>query len=87
MNKKIFAIKDKKSNYLEIFTAPNELVAIRDFSSTCTKPETPLYLYPSDYCLACLGDWNLESGMITACEPKVIAEAEQYAPQPKGSEK
>lgn len=79
MNKKIFAIKDKKNAFLELYTAPNELVAIRDFSHTCANKDTPLSQYPEDYCLMTLGEWNIESGIITPCEPKVIAEAAQYA--------
>lgn len=81
---KLFAIKDKKSNYMNIYEMPNEGYAVRDFGKNCLQPAPEgrtnmMHDFPADYCLVCLGEFDNETGKITALdEPKVIAEASQY---------
>lgn len=89
MKKMLFAIKDKKSGYAQIYEMPNEGVAVRDFGQNCLRPAPEgrvnmMHDYPEDYCLVVFGEFDHDSGKITVFdEPKVIAEASQYKPANK----
>lgn len=81
---KLFAIKDKKAEYGNIYEMQNEGVAVRDFGQTVMRPAPDgrvnmLHDYPDDYCLVVIGEFNHQTGKITCYdEPKTIAEANQY---------
>lgn len=82
---KLFCIKDKKSDFGNIYEMPNEGVAVRDFGQTVMRPAPDgrvnmLADYPDDYCLCVVGEYDHTTGKITCYdEPKIIAEANQYA--------
>lgn len=83
MKTKLFAIKDKKMEFGNLYEMPNEGVAVRDFGQTCMRKAPDgqtnmLNQFPEDYCLCVIGEYDHETGVITICEPKVIAEASQY---------
>lgn len=84
MKTKLFTIKDKKSEFSAIYEMPNEGAAVRDFGQNVMRPAPEgrvnmMHDYPEDYCLVVLGEYEHETGKITAYdEPKVIAEASQY---------
>lgn len=81
----LVAIKDKKAEISNIYEMQNEGVAVRDFGQTVMRPAPDgrvnmLKDYPADYCLVVLGEFDHSTGKITPLdEPKVIAEASQYA--------
>lgn len=81
---KLVCIKDKKSDFGNIYEMPNEGVAVRDFGQTCLRPAPDgrvnmFHDFPDDYCLAVVGEFDHETGKITVYdEPKIIAEASQY---------
>lgn len=83
MNKKIFAIKDVKSGFGNLYIEQNELVALRNFSQVCTDPKTQIYEFPEDFSLYCLGVFDGETGEIIASEPVKVAEAISYVPKVK----
>ena len=81
----LVAIKDKKSEIGNVYEMQNEGVAVRDFGQTVMRPAPDgrvnmLKDFPEDYCLVVLGEYDHATGKITSLEePKVIAEASQYA--------
>lgn len=84
MTTKLFVIKDKKSEFGQIYEMPNEGAAVRDFGQNVSRPAPEgrvnmMHDFPNDYCLCVIGEYNHTTGKITAYdEPKVIAEANQY---------
>lgn len=83
MKTKLFAIKDKKSTFGTIFEMVNEGAAVRDFGQNVMRPAPEgrvnmMHDFPEDYALAVIGEYDNETGVITPCEPKIIAEASQY---------
>lgn len=81
MIKKLYTVYDKKAqNCLGIFPANNDLVAIRDFSQTCSYKDEKNMInkFPEDYNLLCLGEFDEETGVITN-QIRTIAEAVEYA--------
>lgn len=82
MNKNLYSIYDKKAGAcLGIFECPNDLVALRDFSQTCSyKPEKDINRiaqYAEDYELLRLGKYNTATGEIEA-DKQVLASATDY---------
>ena len=78
MIKKFFAVYDKKAkNDLGIFTMPNDLVAMRDFSQACNNEQSQIKKFPEDFALMCLGTIDTET-MTIQSNPKIIAEAKDY---------
>lgn len=81
----LVAIKDKKAEIGNVYEMQNEGVAVRDFGQTVMRPAPDgrvnmLKDFPNDYCLVVLGEFDHATGKIVALdEPKVIAEANQYA--------
>lgn len=81
---KLFTIKDKKSEFGNIYEAPNEGAAVREFGQNVLQPAPEgrhnlLNEFPNDFCLCVVGEYDHKTGKITAYdEPKVIAEASQY---------
>lgn len=84
MKTKLFVIKDKKSEFGQIYEMPNEGAAVRDFGQNVMRPapegrNNMLHDFPNDFCLCVIGEYDHKTGKIEAYEePKVIAEASQY---------
>ncbi len=66
MKNYVFSTYDSKS---EIFHTPMFLKtraeAIRAFSDEANRPDSAIFKHPGDYTLFCLGEFDLESGLIT----------------------
>jgi hypothetical protein len=87
MKQKLYTIKDNKAGLnMSVWEAPNDLVAIRQFSETINqkdrdgKPANNLGKYPKDFELYSLGLWDNETGIITP-EYTMLQSAETFAEQ------
>ena len=77
---KIFTIKDKKSNFGQLFTEQNQLVALRNFNELCNSKDTMINKYPEDYSLYEIGEYDTETGEVKGYKTlKEIASAESFA--------
>lgn len=63
----IYSIFDSKAEcYLQPFFCPTRAVALRHFSQACNDETTQFYLYPGDFTLFELGDFNEKTGTLNA---------------------
>lgn len=87
MIKQLYSILDKKSEIFSFpFEAPNELVALRHIVTAVKDNQTHLFHHPEDYTLYLLGEFNDETGEISAAkktqdiypdEPEMIIEVSE----------
>lgn len=79
MKHKIYAVHDIKA---EVFNLPyfstNEAVALRIFQGGVNDRTTDLNRNPEDYSLHCLGEYDMETGKITADGPRLVALAATF---------
>lgn len=78
MNAAIFSIYDKKTKtYNRPFYEKNETVALRGFTTEVNRPNqnNTLYLFPEDYAMYKIGEYDDETGKLHAIEPTLICEA------------
>lgn len=78
----IYAFKDKDLGFTEIFSSPNDAIAIRQFTELCNKEGSVFNRYYDKCELWCLGFFNNQSGTITKAETKKLIEGVQcYIPK------
>lgn len=84
---KILSVHDTKAErYGNPFVSPNLAVADRDFALACNETKSPMYLFPNDIELVCVGDFDENTGKITAIKPMIVATAKQYVKKDKKGE-
>lgn len=68
MNKQIIvSVKDNKSEtYNTPFFSPNANIAKRDFASILKNKQSTIAMFPEDYTLVKLGEFDIETGEITS---------------------
>lgn len=63
---KIYAVYDRKAQYyLPPFTARGDAEASRSFTDAVMTSETPISQYPADFDLVRIGEFHLETGVLT----------------------
>lgn len=78
MNKmKLFAIRDFLTGFLAPLMEQNEQVAIRNWVYAVNNAEqSQFFIHPKDYCLYYIGEYDLETGRISALpEPVPVLSA------------
>lgn len=66
---KIFSIRDQKAEAFEnIFLQNTNGQAERYFTSLVNDPKTLIAMYPADYDLYFIGDYDQQTGKIKPCE-------------------
>lgn len=71
----LYAILDTKSNvYGAILTFKNDAVAVRAFTEELVSSDgnSLLAMYPTDYCLFCIGHYDKETGNIVGSSPQLV---------------
>ncbi len=66
MKQFVFAVYDSKSemfNQPMFFKAKGE--AIRAFQDEANRPESAIFKHPGDYTLFLIGDYNIDTGLLT----------------------
>ena len=62
---KIYAIKDCKIGFSNsIFLKTSDELALRDFTILVNQPGTTVQMFPADFELYCVGDYDQNSGVI-----------------------
>lgn len=70
---KLYSIKDVKGAYSEPFTALNDSIAARNVKTLVNGQKGSQYaLYPEDFELWVIGDYDELIGLVTPCEAKCI---------------
>lgn len=73
---KLFSVFDKKAGtYGPVITQANQVIAIRFFERVAKDKESTIFLYPSDFCLHYLGEFDDNTGMIKPVPPTSVCEA------------
>lgn len=62
----IFAIRDAKTGFLAPMVEANDQVAIRNFVHACRNTESLFFTHASDYDLYKIGNYDSETGVISA---------------------
>lgn len=64
----IYAVRDVKVGFQSISVQPNDAAAVRGFESTVINSDSVLSTHSEDFSLFKLGEFDAESGRITALE-------------------
>lgn len=74
---KIYAIRDFLTGFLSPMIEQNDQVAIRNWIYAVNNAEqSQFFIHPQDYCLYRIGEYNTETGVITAyAEPEPVMSA------------
>lgn len=63
---KIYSVYDKKAmTYGPLLVFPQPVFAIRMVEMEVMKGNSPVAMYPADFCIICLGEFDQDSGKIT----------------------
>lgn len=72
---KIYTMRDRKSNlFANPFVSHNDKTAVREFDYICNRPENAHMA--EDVELYSIGDFNVDTGEITAYKPEFIKNGE-----------
>lgn len=72
----IYAVRDVKVGFQSISVQPNDAAAVRGFESTVVNSDSVLFTHSEDFSLFKLGEFDAESGRITALDlPMQLVEA------------
>jgi hypothetical protein len=83
MLKKMYSVFDKKAQiYGTPFVTANENLALRSFSRVANDPTHDICLFPDDFTLVYLGEFDEDTGQITPVpHGQTIATASQFTKQ------
>lgn len=71
----IFAIRDAKTGFLSPTVDMNDPAAIRNFEHAVRNSGSLMNSHPQDYSLFRIGEFDNETGEVSACLPANIADA------------
>ena len=81
----MFAVYDAKAQaYITPWFVPNHGMAIRSFESVLRDDQHAFSMFPEDYSLFFLGEFNDNSGVFELGEPICIARAHELLAKMKG---
>lgn len=77
--KRIYTVYDKKA---QVYTPPmvyfNDGAAMRDFAMQLRRnPDSPLAMFPADYDLLCIADWDERSGKMGTTARRTVTSIDQ----------
>lgn len=80
MKVKLYSIRDKKAS---VYNTPvvfdNDAVAIRAFGDLVTRDkESLISVHPSDFSLCYLGEFDRETGLLSAADVVVLADGDSF---------
>lgn len=65
----VCAAYDKRAEmYQQIITTPSKAYAVRGFMDACRDENSPMYKWPNDFKMVCLGVMNTKTGKINQKE-------------------
>ena len=65
----IYVIKDKKTTYMTPTYDYNDQSAMRSFENACKQTDGIFHANPHDFDLYRIGEFDVDTGRITPCEP------------------
>lgn len=68
----IISVRDNKTGYLPPQVDQSEAAAIRNFEYAINKPDTLMYSYGADYDLFCIGEFDTDTGLISALDAPAL---------------
>ena len=76
MIQKVFSVFDiKAACYSAPFFQHNDSVATRSFIDVVNDPKSAVYIHPEDYILREIGEFDDNTGVLKAIEPKTLVTA------------
>lgn len=78
----MYAIRDEKMGlYMTPFFSPNLITAMRNLTGALRQKDSMLAQFPGDFSLYKLADFDKETGLFQANEPKFMATISSLAQQ------
>ena len=75
MKKCVFVVRDDLRGYVGPLTqSDNDAIAMRDFAVAIQADSGVLGRRRGDFRLYCVGEFDIESGLFSPCEPRLICE-------------
>lgn len=73
----VYCIRDRKTGFMSPNVDMNNVSAIRNFEHACMRDDSLFYSHPEDYELYKLGEFDTDSGVITASveQPEFLVSA------------
>jgi len=69
---KVFTVFDSKmQTYYDSFLSENKMTALRSMSQSMSNPKSPFGLYPADFTLFEIGEWDDQKGLYTMYDHKI----------------
>lgn len=80
MKMKVFTVFDVKAQlHLQPFFEQSTETGIRAFKVVCQDSKTNFYMFPEDYSLIELGEWDQQQGFIKMHDrPMILAQAAEF---------
>lgn len=83
MSKLCYVVFDKKAaTYGTPFFFPNTATALRSFGAAANDHGCDVGLFPSDFALYLIGNFDIDTGIFQPCDKAFIAEAASLVQQP-----
>ena len=76
--REVYSVKDKKQGFQNLLIFKGEGAAVRSFSHATKDPNSDFYKFPDDFELYYLGKIDIDTGLIDAKIPKLVASATEY---------
>ena len=71
----IYSIRDAKTGFMSPTVDMNDPAAVRNFEHALRNSASLMNSHPNDYSLFRIGEFDTETGAVTACLPANIADA------------
>ncbi|QXN75069.1 nonstructural protein [Microvirus mar19] len=70
----IYVMNDKRSTYMTPSFDFNDACAIRNFEHALDNDQSLMFTHPEDFSIYKIGDYDNVSGVITPCNPVILAD-------------
>lgn len=81
----MYAIRDAKTGYFAPTVEVNDFAAVRNFEHAVTNGDSLLFSHSDDFDLFKIGEYDSDSGLVSACSPHVHLVSGRSALLAKGS--
>lgn len=68
----IYVIRDKKTTFMQPTFDMNDQSAMRNFENACRATTGIFNTHAADFDLYCIGEYDMLTGRIDACEPRFV---------------
>ena len=71
----VYSIRDVHTGFMQPTIEQNDAVASRNFSHAVMQSASLMNSHAKDYSLYCIGEFELETGEMIPCIPRIVCDA------------